>query len=571
MQPQMSSPSAPSLVPDPHSPAAPPKVSSPAHRSQRSRWPSILLALLVIGGLAWWAQRSTQTQANANKAVVVRTAVVAAGVVNTGIRLSGTTGAEKFVSIVTPQLRGNRGGGRRDGSSVSVASIAPPLTIQSNARSSVSGAGSTGATSDGSNVSSTAGAGRSGGSQAFQSSTSRVSQSRPSGSSSASASNASNSSASGGGIGSTANQLTGTGFAGGGGPGGGGGGGGSGDFGLVLQNAVKPGSFVKKGDVVAEFDRQYMLTRLEDYHATVVQQEDAVKKLRAELVIAHKAYDQKLENAKADLDKARLDVKTTPVLSAIEGEKVKLSSEEAEARYQQVVKEKKDVEIGYAAQLRNAELDLETIRLEMKRAEANADRMMIKAPINGLAVMQTMFRGSEFAQIQPGDQLWPGMMFLQIVDPSSMVVNATVNQVDVEKMRIGQKAMVRVDAYPGIELPAHIHSIGAITRQGGSRAAYVKEIPVVLKIDKMDPRVIPDLSVSADVILETETAQTAAPRSAIFYDEATKSHYVYVKNGEIWDRRAVQIGMSNNTLVAIRSGLKPGESVAIEQPAPSQT
>ena len=32
--------------------------------------------------------------------------------------------------------------------------------------------------------------------------------------------------------------------------------------------------------------------------------------------------------------------------------------------------------------------------MELKRAEANADRMLIKAPINGLAVMQTMFRGT---------------------------------------------------------------------------------------------------------------------------------------------------------------------------------
>ena len=80
--------------------------------------------------------------------------------------------------------------------------------------------------------------------------------------------------------------------------------------------------------------------------------------------------------------------------------------------------------------------------------------MLLKAPINGLAVMQTMFRGTEFAQIQPGDQLYPGMMFMQIVDPSSMIINATVNQVDVDNLRIGQKANVRFDAYPDLQVPA---------------------------------------------------------------------------------------------------------------------
>jgi multidrug efflux pump subunit AcrA (membrane-fusion protein) len=47
--------------------------------------------------------------------------------------------------------------------------------------------------------------------------------------------------------------------------GGGAGGGGMSEFMLLLQDAVKPGSRVKKGDVVAEFDRQFMLQRLDDF------------------------------------------------------------------------------------------------------------------------------------------------------------------------------------------------------------------------------------------------------------------------------------------------------------------
>ncbi len=42
------------------------------------------------------------------------------------------------------------------------------------------------------------------------------------------------------------------------------------------------------------------------------------------------------------------------------------------------------------------------------------------------------------------------MMFMQIVDPSSMVINANINQVDSEALRIGMRASVRFDAYPGL-------------------------------------------------------------------------------------------------------------------------
>ena len=185
-----------------------------------------------------------------------------------------------------------------------------------------------------------------------------------------------------------------------------------------------------------------------------------------------------------------------------------------------ILREVKYVEIGQRAQLRSAEIDLQEAQVELKRAEANADRMLLKAPIDGLVVMQTTFRGSEFAQIQPGDQLFPGMMFMQIVDPSSMIINATVNQVDVESLKIGAKATVRFDAYPGLGTARACLLGRAMTRPGGLRGSFVKEIPVVLKLDKIDPRVIPDLSVSCDVVIEQEEETTVAPLSAVFKDDS---------------------------------------------------
>jgi HlyD family secretion protein len=367
-------------------------------------------------------------------------------------------------------------------------------------------------------------------------------------------------------LGSTSGSLLGSGGAGGGGGGGTPGGGGMSEFGLVLQDAAKPGALVKKGDVVAEFDRQYMLIRLDDYRASLAQMEASVSKLRAELEVEKKAHAQKIGSAKAILDKALLDLKTIPVLGDIDAERVKLSAEEAQAQYKQFLSEVKFVEVSQQAQLRTAEIDLQEARVELRRAEANADRMLLKAPINGLVVMQTIFRGSEFAQVQPGDQLFPGMMFMQIVDPSSMIINASINQADVETLKIGAKAKVRFDAYPGLELPAHVYSVAAMTRPGGQRSSYVKEIPVVLKLDHIDHRVIPDLSVSCDIIIEQEDDAVVAPLGAVFKDASSRSSHVYVKSGDTWEKREVELGMSNNIAVSVRTGLRPGEIVATELP-----
>jgi multidrug resistance efflux pump len=352
----------------------------------------------------------------------------------------------------------------------------------------------------------------------------------------------------------------------GGGSSGGRGGSGGSEFMMVLQDAAKPGSKVQKGQMVAEFDRQYMLTRLDDYKSSVDQSEASFKSMQANLETTKETHGNSIELAKSNLEKAKLDMRTVPVRSAMDTERLKLALEEAQARYDQLLKEVKFVDTGIQADRKVAELELQQSRLELRRAEANADRMIMKAPIDGLVVMQNTFRGSEFDAIKVGDQLYPGQNFMQIVDPSSMVISAAVSQVDVDRLKIGLKARVRFDAFPGLELPAHIYALGSVAKSARYRPDWVKEMPVSIKLDQMDPRVIPDLSVSVDVILETDEAAVVLPREAVMADASETYVLVRASNGA-WIRRKVETGLVNNVEVAVKSGVDAGEVVALETPA----
>ena len=59
-------------------------------------------------------------------------------------------------------------------------------------------------------------------------------------------------------------------------------------------------------------------------------------------------------------------------------------------------------------------------------------RMLLKAPINGLTVMQTIPAGGELRQVQKGDQLFPGMMFMSIVDPKDYPARSLRKDDDVD-------------------------------------------------------------------------------------------------------------------------------------------
>lgn len=547
---------------------------SKADSQRRAKRVAIGLAvagvLAALGGIwAWQAWKAARPVRPA--AAATRTAKVHQGRVEHTIRLTGVTAAERYAGLVAPQLRGSRGGG---GLNVSIASRTSRTysisgTFASTSSSSTTTSASTASRASTSGTSTASTSGESGGSEQASAGGGGGGGGRDSGSLARSVGGMTLARVGGGGGSSSVSS-------GGGGRGGGGGGGGGGfslglsrggsDFTLTLEKVVPPGTFVRKGDVVAEFDRQYMLTRLDDYRATMDQVEAGMRILEADLEVERKSHQQSIEAAKADLEKARIDLKTVPVQSAIMTERLKLLAEQAEAKYKQLLKEVSLKEITYAADRRIAELERQQALNELRRAEANADRLLVRAPIDGVVVMESIFRSGEMARIQAGDQLQPGMLFMRIVDMSSMLVQARANQVDVERLRIGQRARIRFDAYPDLELPAHVHAIAPMPTSGGFRASYVKEVPVVLKIDKLDRRVIPDLSVSADVVLEEEDSAVVAPLAGIFRDSPDGVPYVFVQRPGGWERRPVELGVRNHIYAAVRSGLRPGEVIALERP-----
>jgi HlyD family secretion protein len=332
--------------------------------------------------------------------------------------------------------------------------------------------------------------------------------------------------------------------AGGGGGGGGGGptpqggrGGPGGDFNLTILSMVKAGMHVKKDDVVAQFDPTNQQQRLDDYKDMVAQTDFTIKRMLANLAANKESLNQRIRAAKASWDRAELDLTTAEVRSAIDKEKYKLNAEQNQADYKELTSELPLQDESQLAQIRISELTLQQSAIESQRSENNVKKLTIQSPMDGIAVMASIVRNGEYGQVREGDQVNAGQPFLTIVDPSSMVLNATVNQVDAERLRLGMKATVHLDAYPDVSLPGTLVGIGAMSKTSTFRAGYVGEIPVRLKIDKMDPRVIPDLTGSADVVLSSVSSSVMIPRAAVFQENGNS--FVFVKGAEGWIKKQI--------------------------------
>jgi len=339
---------------------------------------------------------------------------------------------------------------------------------------------------------------------------------------------------------------------------------------MTLINMAEPGSRVEAGSIVAEFDRQSQQERIDDQQAQVTQAESQILFRQANLAIELENTRQQARVAKAAHQKAALDSRTAEVRSAIEAEILALAVKETEATSKQLDEEARLLEIAQQAALRQVEIERDQQRVDLDRAEMNAKKMAVRTPISGTVVMMTLFRSGTFMQVAPGDEVYSGAYFMQIVDPARMLLEASLNQADAQNIRPGQKAEIRLDAYADKVWKGRVVSVAAMTGSGGGSRRFrtgtgehVRNITVKLAIDESDSLIIPDLSASADVLLEAETDALLVPREALTREGDDWFVLVRSEGGQEPERRSVEVGSRNETHAAVNSGLQEGEEVIL--------
>jgi hypothetical protein len=331
---------------------------------------------------------------------------------------------------------------------------------------------------------------------------------------------------------------------------------------LVLLYLVSSGATVRRGEKIVEIDAQQAQDHIDDVQDTVRQAESDIAKRKAEQAVEWETLQQTVRIAKATYEKAHLDAGAAEVKTDVERQLLKLAEEEALARYKEQQQDLENKKASHEAEMRILELTLARHKMHLGRHEHDLKRYTIYASMDGLAVMQTIFRGGEFSQIKQGDQVWPGQGIMKVVDPKSMQVEGSVSQSDSSGLRVGQDVEIGLDAFPGTSFKGKVHSIGALAVGGWRQNYYIRSVPVRVSLLTQDPQIIPDLSAHCNIVLSRTPDVVQIPLTAV-RDLGSGRGEVLVKSGDGFEHREVTLGARNNMAIAVLNGLQAGEEVRL--------
>ena len=346
--------------------------------------------------------------------------------------------------------------------------------------------------------------------------------------------------------------------------------------GELIELPFQEGQAVKKGDVVVRIKQDF-------YQAQVEQQEASLASAKATSVLSQ----AHLTKAEQDFKQAN-DLYSKQLISEADFTSATANLKVAKADFESSV-----------AQIRRTAGSLDQVRDQLNKT-------ILYSPMDGTISSLT----SEVGERVVGTNQFAGTEIMRIADLSNMEVRVKVNENDIINVKLGDHAIVSIDAFPGRKFNGKVYEIsssalsagGSGTNQAALAASASDEVTnflVKVKITDPDAKLRPGMSATVDVETQTvenvvaipvqsvtvraeggktseqlqqDRAKEAKERSGNDLEVETEradakrnveklQRVVFVRKGDKVEMRKVETGIADNSFMEIKSGVKKDEEV----------
>ncbi len=316
----------------------------------------------------------------------------------------------------------------------------------------------------------------------------------------------------------------------------------------------------QKGAIaLSERDLQEAQEKLENYRKFVKQGFGTPEQLRLK--------EAELERTKFYLSRDKAKLELLQQFTRKEQE-VKLTATAAEAkRNVERVKSSSNASVAKAqSELDAAEITTRLEQSALDRLKKQLEKCEVRAPQDGMLVYSKLrYYGDPSMGIRAGGMVFFQQVLCQLPDLTKMQAKLRVHESVVKKVKPGQKAELRLDAFPSLLLRGTVEKVATLAHSDGYYDERgVKEYETVVKIDDFpaDAGILPGMTGEVKIFVNQLANVLVTPVQAVTEKEG--QHYCYVIGPDGAERRAVIVGENNEKFVEIKSGLNEDEKVALD-------
>ncbi|MBI1933075.1 MAG: HlyD family efflux transporter periplasmic adaptor subunit [Ignavibacteriales bacterium] len=331
---------------------------------------------------------------------------------------------------------------------------------------------------------------------------------------------------------------------------------------LKIVFLVPEGTYIKSGDIVAKFDPTEALTKLKEAEAQLEIAMSNKEKLMANQASEIAQMESQLKSSQLSFELSKLSMEQMKFEAQAKQREAALQHQKNELQYEQTQKDYESKKIIQQSEMNNMNVEVRQKKNDLEKAKMDLDDLTLSASAEGLVVYGVNWanNGQKF---QIGDQPWPGQVIITLPDLSAMESETYVNEVDVSKVSMGQKVIVKLDAFQDSTFTGKITSIARL----GKNKNYdsdIKVFDVHVDIEGVSEILKPGMTTSNQIIVNETKDKLFVPHEAVFNE--SNEFFVYKKNGSGFDKVNVKIGSKSEDFIVINDGLQNGDFVALRNP-----
>ncbi len=197
--------------------------------------------------------------------------------------------------------------------------------------------------------------------------------------------------------------------------------------------------------------------------------------------------------------------------------------------------------------VQSAEKEVEKQALELQRLESNYNDARIIAPFDGKV---TKVNG------KPGDNVQAFTPVISLSSPAQLLVQAQINEADMPKLAVGQRALITLDAFPGQVLNGTVRDLpsSVVTQQG-----VVADKNTKIVVDWTRPGAEIGMLARVQVVVQRKDDTLVIPTNAI--RTVGRRRFVEFMDGNVKRSRNIEIGISTDVDTEVVSGLEEGMTI----------
>ncbi len=335
----------------------------------------------------------------------------------------------------------------------------------------------------------------------------------------------------------------------------------AGIFQLKITRLVPEGTIVAPGDFVAELDKSEIVAKIKEVEINLQKFQSVFTQVKLDCTLTLSQTRDELINLRYAKEQRQLEKDESAYESPSARRQTEIEFEKSVRAYDQSLANYQTKVQQATAKMREAEADLFKEQQKMEDYQSVAGEFTIMAPEPGMLIYAREWDGKKRvvgSTISPWD---PTVATLP--DLTKMESITYVNEVDIQKIKLGQEVRLSLDANPDMKLTGKVTQVANVGEQRPNSDSKVFEVKI--QINEKDSTLRPAMTTSNEIIISVVADVRYIPIECLHVQDDSIT-YVFKKSGGTLIKQEVELDSENENHVIVKRGVEMEDEVYLSKP-----